>query len=240
MTEAQTVKCIRCGREFRTTTVEIFRYSFPGSRFCEVCRETEVAEDQEKRAEILFTQAQIPVMYRSVSLSSYDTSVGSRHAHDVVSRWSAEVRRGSKPPRGLLLHGPTGAVKTHLAISVIREAIYSRFMRCLFINVPEWLNAVREAWNASDAAAPPNPDGYELAVIDDLGAENTTRWAQERIYGLVNHRAQSGGLTVITTNLEPADIRPRLGGPTASRITELCASVPVDARDFRELRAAAG
>jgi len=121
---------------------------------------------------------------------------------------------------------------------VVHEAIYSQFIRCVFINVPEWLNAIREAWNASDAATPPNPDGYELAVIDDLGAENATRWAQERIYSLVNHRAQTGALTIITTNLQPGEIGPRLGRPTSSRITHLCASVPVDGRDFRELRAA--
>jgi len=238
MTTTATVNCIRCGREFATDSFEIYRFSFPGSRFCDVCREAERAEEQEKRADLLFTQAFIPSAYRGVSLASYDAAAGSRHAHTIVSRWSAELQRGGRPTRGLLLYGPTGSGKTHLAVSIIREAIYRRFMRSVFINVPEWLNEIREAWNASDAASPPNPDGYELAIIDDLGAENATRWAQERIYSLVNHRAQTRALTVITTNLDPAEIQPRLGKPTASRITQLCTSVPVDASDFRQREAA--
>lgn len=113
-------------------------------------------------------------------------------------------------------------------------------MKGLFLNVPDWLNSVREAWNTDDAEEPPNPDGYELIVIDDLGAENSTAWSRERIYSLVNHRSQNDLQTIITTNLVPGEIRSRLGRATASRITRLCANVPLEPkRDYRELLAEA-
>jgi DNA replication protein DnaC len=113
-------------------------------------------------------------------------------------------------------------------------------MKSLFLNVPDWLNAVREAWDGDDADQPPNPNGYELVVVDDLGAENATAWSRERIYSLINHRCQNGLYTLVTTNLAPGEIRAKLGRATASRIAMLCANVPFEPRhDYRELLAQA-
>lgn len=228
--------CIRCKRPFETTLVSIpgIDFDFVADRFCDVCKEAEQAEADQLRADILFAQAHIPPMLRECSFSNFKPLEGTRHALSVVQKWSADFRQNRRPSRGLFLHGPTGGGKTHLGVSVLREAIYSRFTRCLLLNVPEWLDALRAAMNSFDEEEPPNPEGYEIVVIDDLGSERATEWTRERIYGLINQREQAGLLTIITSNYDVKEISRRLGPATASRLIRLCADVPMmNAVDFR-------
>ena len=74
-----------------------------------------------------------------------------------------------------------------------------------------------------------------LLVLDDLGTESATPWAQEKLYQLVNYRYNYQMPTVFTTNrrVESLDeqIRSRLGDQA------LCKIVEIAARDFRELKA---
>ena len=218
----------------------MYRFEFPAARVCDFCREAELVEQDERRARILLAQADIPKAYADCSFADFAVEPGTQHAFGVCARWSADLRHGRSTSRGLLLHGPEGSGKTHLAVAILKEVVYGRTMKSLFLNVPDWLNTVREAWHGEDVDQPPNPNGYELLVIDDLGAENATAWSRERIYSLINHRWQNGLYTLVTTNLAPGEIRAKLGGATASRITTLCATVPFEPRhDYRELIARA-
>lgn len=233
------VACQSCGREFETEEVAIYRFTFPADRFCAVCRAAEVAEQDQRRVDLLLGQAQIPSEYVDASLSNFEPRPGTTHALALATRWLADFRSDHRQTRGLLFHGCPGSGKTHLGIGVLRAAIHSESSpRCLFLNVPEWLNSIREAWS-SDGDEPPNPAGYDIVLVDDLGAENATDWTRERVYSLINSRTQSRKLTFVTTNLEPAELDRRLGGPTASRLVKLCASVPLTpSSDYRALQAA--
>jgi DNA replication protein DnaC len=227
------VVCIKCERPFETRPVTLYRFTFPADRLCAVCRGAESAEAAQRRGEILWGQAHIPSEYKEARLGNFVPVPGTRHALAMAMRWSQEFRSGHTPRRGLLFHGPPGAGKTHLAIGVLWEAIWDRDAPSLFLNVPDWLNALRESWYDGEQQ-PPNPNGFEFVVVDDLGAENSTDWARERIYSLLNHRNQTKAATIITSNLDPSELARRLGRATASRLTSLCATVPVEARsDFR-------
>ena len=107
----------------------------------------------------------------------------------------------------------------------------------LFLNVPAWLNALRESYG--DGEPPPNPSGYDVVVLDDLGAEDWSSWARDRIHNLVNQREQQNRLLIVTTNCSWGELAGRVGAPTASRLRRLVRDVPVDARqDYRERHAA--
>ena len=49
-----------------------------------------------------------------------------------------------------------------------------------------------------------------LLLLDDLGTENTTPWAREKLYQLINHRYNEQLATVFTSKLAPEAIDPRI------------------------------
>lgn len=60
-----------------------------------------------------------------------------------------------------------------------------------------------------------------VLILDDLGSQSTTPWAQEKLFQLINHRFNTQAPTVVTTavELEGLDDRlaSRLGDPSLSR-----------------------
>ena len=70
-----------------------------------------------------------------------------------------------------------------------------------------------------------------VLILDDLGAQQTTPWAQEKLYQILNYRYEGRMPTVVTTNTEMSRLDPRL----ASRLGDLQISVMYEivAPDYR-------
>ena len=67
-----------------------------------------------------------------------------------------------------------------------------------------------------------------MLILDDVGAENTTAWAVERLFTLLNYRHGEHLTTIITTNLTPEELSQRLGDRLAWRIAEMSDVVSLD------------
>jgi DNA replication protein DnaC len=231
-------RCLGCGREFETEQVVLLGQTFAAERYCELCRTAEEVVDEQRRAETRWARVQVPSAYDDCTFENFEPVPDTRTALGVCKQWAKEFRAGTDLRQGLLLSGTPGAGKTHLAVAVLREVIWSEQKKtALFLNVPAWLNALRESYGNGEP--PPNPSGYDVVVLDDLGAEDWSSWARDRIYNLVNQREQQRRLVIVTTNHEWRELAGRVGGPTASRLRRLTREVHVDARqDFRERHAA--
>jgi DNA replication protein DnaC len=74
-----------------------------------------------------------------------------------------------------------------------------------------------------------------LLILDDLGAESPTTWAQEKLYQIFNYRYNEKLPTVVTSNLDMDRIDPRL----RSRLVDLdlVRKVVINAPDFRRAQA---
>jgi DNA replication protein DnaC len=141
-------------------------------------------------------------------------------------RLVADARAFAEAPDGwMLVHGPSGAGKTHVAAAIANRCI-ERGQPALFVVVPDLLDHLRAAYN------PGSEMGYDVLfeqvrnapvlILDDLGTHSATAWAQEKLYQLLNHRYNAQLPTIVTTNLgiERLDerLRMRLTDPALARV----------------------
>ena len=229
-------RCLGCGREFETEQVVLLGQTFPAERYCGFCRAAEEVDDEQRRADERWARVRVPSAYDGCTFENFEPAPGTQTAVTVCRQWVKEYRAGTHLSRGLLLRGRPGAGKTHLAVAMLRQLVWSdRPRTALFINVPQWLDALRESYGQGEP--PPAPSGFEILVLDDLGAEDwSSPWARDRLYQILNQREQERSLLIVTTNCAWGELAGRLGGPSASRLRKLCRDVEVDARqDFREV-----
>jgi len=150
-------------------------------------------------------------------------------------------RRMADSPAGwLVLMGSFGCGKTHLAAAVANHREAQGFPS-LFVVVPDFLDYLRSTFN------PASPVSYDrmfeeirsvnLLVLDDLGAQNATPWAREKLFQLLNHRYNAELATVITTS---ADL-PEIDARVRTRLLDkrLCTICGITAPPFHGARPAA-
>ena len=124
------------------------------------------------------------------------------------ARRAAEVF-AENPAGWLVLHGPNGCGKTHLAAAIAGKAL-GRGESVFFAVVPDLLDHLRTAFDPESSV--PRDEAFNqireayLLVLDDLGAHKTSAWAEEKLYQIVNFRTLSRLPTVVTTNLRPDEL----------------------------------
>ena len=110
----------------------------------------------------------------------------------------------ARDPRGWLVFiGKNGCGKTHLAAAIANRCL-ARGSLVLFSTVIELLDHLRATY------VPTSTEVYdqlfakmreaELLVLDDLGAQQSSPWANEKLFQLFNYRYNSQFPTIITTN----------------------------------------
>ncbi len=117
------------------------------------------------------------------------------------------------PPGWLVLGGPSGCGKTHLAAAIANRQI-EKGNEVFFAVVPDLLDHLRAAYSPhSDVTY---DDLFEsirnapLLILDDLGTQTGSPWAQEKLFQLLNHRFNAALPTVITTNHRLSELDERL------------------------------
>jgi DNA replication protein DnaC len=144
-------------------------------------------------------------------------------------RCVADAEEFAKDPNGwLVIVGASGYGKTHVAAAIANRCI-AHGTPALFVVVPDLLDHLRAAYK------PDAEVGYDqlfeqvrnapVLVLDDVGTENATSWAQEKLFQIINHRFNSRLPTVITTNvpLRRTDerLRTRVTDPGLCRVYEM-------------------
>jgi DNA replication protein DnaC len=135
----------------------------------------------------------------------------------------------------LLFQGSYGSGKTHLAVAIANHRL-SLGEKVLFITVPDLLDHLRATYGPTSQVEYDElfdrVRTFPLLVLDDLGTESATSWAQEKLYQLINHRYLHRLATVITTNAPLLSIDPRIRSRLLDR--DLTALIDMPLPDFRQ------
>jgi DNA replication protein DnaC len=138
------------------------------------------------------------------------------------------ARKYAENPTGwLVLSGPSGCGKTHLAAAIANYRLKTGHP-VFFVIVPDLLDHLRTAFSPTSDVT--YDELFErvrnapLLVLDDLGSQSSTPWAEEKLFQILNHRFNAELPTVVTLNgLNNLDERlsVRLQNPAIARICEL-------------------
>lgn len=164
-----------------------------------------------------------------------------RQDRDLLDNAAQTAQKFASFPEGwLLFTGPRGSGKTHLAVAIAGERV-RQGQPVFFAFVPILLDHLREAYKpdslvGSDELLEQIYD-VPLLILDDLGAEKSSAWAEAKLYQIIVHRYEARLPTVITTATDVDDlenIRPQI----ASRLVDnmVVDWVPITAPNYRDQR----
>lgn len=194
--------------------------------------ECKVSEQEERRNRDYAEMSSLEA-FEDLTFETFDPGVpGVREAYE------AAVEYAQNPDGWLFLLGGYGCGKTHLAAAVAHYVMTHQRMRTLFLVVPDLLDHLRAAFGPDQAttydARFQAIRTVDLLILDDLGTENATPWAREKLFQIINQRYNERRPTVITSNRNFDD----LDGRIASRLSDgrICHAVLVEAKDYRVRR----
>jgi DNA replication protein DnaC len=145
--------------------------------------------------------------------------------------------------RGLLFMGSVGVGKTHLAVSILK-GLTERGFSCLFYEFGTLLKEIQDSYNvntqSSELGVLSPVLNADVLVLDELGASKPTDWVRDTMAHVINTRYNEKKFTIFTTNYldeRPNDreetLEDRIGVRVRSRLYEMCATVPMEGKDFR-------
>lgn len=196
--------------------------------------------------------ASLPPRFRDRSLDGYQAVTSS------AARALAAARRlVAGEISSLVLSGPTGVGKTHLAAGIVaaiveRDAEAYRVALAAAIDrvpaqpwAPAWVNIADAMVRLRLEMDAPLDDRETtlrvrrlhrhpaLVVLDDLGRERTSDWTAEVVYAVVNARYEARLPTVVTTNASGQELTSSPYWPAISRLAEDGMLVEITAPDRR-------
>lgn len=220
--------------------------------------------DKEQRAQ---ERARLPKRYQNCNFESYDTDQYDRETHGAAAEaWNRSLAQAKivvqgfardfpvATEHGLMLMGPCGVGKTHLAVAALEE-IVARGHSGLFYDYRELLKEIQDSYNpesnSTEMGVLEPVLKAEVLLLDDLGSSKPSLWALETVGHILNTRYNEHRVTLLTTNFmdaaqpaaRAANGRPapledtltdRVGARIRSRLYEMCRTVEICAPDYRK------
>ena len=228
----QSEPCPRCGgRGWYTSDVPVGHPEFGTIVTCD-CQQDRLEKERTGRL-LRYSNLGHLTRYTFESLKG-DGRAGDADSQESFRAATELAREYAEEPSGwLVIKGPHGAGKTHLAAAIGYRRIEKGEV-VFFVHVPDLLDHLRSTFSPTSETS--YSELFEqvrttaLLILDGLGVHGTTPWAEEKLRQILGYRFNGRLPTVVTTATELAEIDPfiasRLRDPQESRIVELGSATP--------------
>lgn len=171
---------------------------------------------EDRRSLELGWKRRIPAGYQRYRFASCLSPQGAFKARAYVDhgRW----RTGGN----LILTGVAGAGKTGLAVAAAHELHFTHRQSIAFAFLPGLVRGLMprldEGTRAEGESLFRLAKRLDVTVLDDLGAEQSTDYAERVVLEVLDERRQRGLPTILTSNVDPAAMPEALGPRLARRV----------------------
>jgi DNA replication protein DnaC len=217
--------------------LDVYWPSCPG---CEAEREAERLEQSAKEARIRleekFLGLGIPRRFFHKTLANYEAknagqSTALKIAKDYVANFGDHLKAG----RCAIFSGKLGTGKSHLAIAILRGVLEKQFAdlenwrqapgySVKYATVAEIVREIRDTWSKrseiSEGEAYRKFAKPDLLVLDEVGLQAGSANEQRVLEELFDMRYRNMRSTIVSTNLNKADIPKFIGERSFDRLRE--------------------
>lgn len=182
--------------------------------------------------------AQIPLDLKNKDLNNFLlTGEEDEKRVDLAKRYMEQILE-KKTHSNLMITGPTGVGKSHIAVGILKycyELNYFRNSICYSTSFG-LADKVIATWKNPDLNEEDVLKEYteiDLLVIDDLGYDDMGKKA-EIINKILYRRHENQKSTILTSNLKAKQLLERMDSRTCSRfLSHLYSDIQIDTEDFR-------
>lgn len=184
----------------------------------------EEAERQRARIEARHKASGVTARFQAASFEGFEhrtklLGVAAEAVKEFVTNFADHMKAG----RCMILAGPAGTGKTHLACAAIR-ALCDQGKRAQYIRLGDAIRRLRDTWRKDSAETESEvlaqllqPD---LLVIDEVGVQYGSEGEKVHAFDIIDGRYNAMRPTIVITNCKPDELLAYLGERCVDRLLE--------------------